>query len=60
MSDRVIWEPCPNCGGLAAVGWTAVAWVGGEPAEEVPAEYDCPSGCHLDAGDLREAFGGAR
>jgi hypothetical protein len=59
MSDRVTWEQCPSCGGSAAVGWSAVAWVGGEPVEEVPEEYDCRAGCHLHPDELRAAFGDA-
>jgi hypothetical protein len=37
MSERVTWESCPGCGGLAAVGWLDGAVV----------EFDCGDGCRL-------------
>jgi hypothetical protein len=37
MSERVTWESCPGCGGLAAVGW-----LGGDVVE-----FDCVDGCCL-------------
>ena len=60
MSERVTWEQCPRCGSSAAVGWVTVGWTGGTGAEEVPEEYDCPSGCQLDPDELREAFDSPR
>jgi hypothetical protein len=37
MSERVTWETCPGCGGLAAVGWQ----------EGAVTEFDCSRGCDL-------------
>lgn len=59
MSERVTWEQCPRCGRSAAVGW-GMPWTGRTSAEEVPVEYDCPSGCELDPDELRQGFDGAR
>jgi hypothetical protein len=44
MSDRITWEPCPRCGGLAAAGWAAVTSGAGQ-AEDRLVEFDCPAGC---------------
>jgi hypothetical protein len=56
MSDRVTWERCPRCGGSAAVGWIAGS-ANREPAQDLPMEFDCPSGCDLDFEELRGSFG---
>jgi hypothetical protein len=37
VSERITWESCPNCGGMAAVGWT----------DEEPIEFDCVLECRL-------------
>jgi hypothetical protein len=56
VSERVTWEQCPRCGGSAAVGWIARS-ASGEPAQDLPVEFDCPSGCDLDPEELRVSFG---
>jgi hypothetical protein len=52
MSDRVTWESCPHCGGLAAVGWARVSPSGGGPAEYRPVEFDCTTGCQSGPAEL--------
>ena len=37
MSERVTWETCPGCGGLAAIGWQ----------DGTVTEFDCSRGCEL-------------
>ena len=56
MSDRITWEVCPSCGKAAAVGWTMIRWATGERFQEVPLEFDCPSGCRLNVEQLRREF----
>ena len=53
VSDRVTWELCPHCGGLAAVGWAAVTTAGGGPARHALVEYDCPAGCRPTSAELK-------
>ncbi|MGY1809697.1 hypothetical protein ACI8AF_20215 [Blastococcus sp. SYSU D00669] len=53
MSDRVTWEPCPRCGGTAAVGWAPDTGDAAGPASEVPVEFDCTSGCSVTPAELR-------
>jgi hypothetical protein len=45
MSDRITWEECPSCGGLAAIGWRLVLGSTGAPIAERAVEFDCPNGC---------------
>jgi NTE family protein len=42
MSESVTWENCPTCERPAAVGWL----------DGSPVEFDCPSGCDVDAKQL--------
>jgi hypothetical protein len=51
MSKRVSWEPCPQCGGRAAVGWAPVAPFDGRP-REVPVQFDCSAGCRPTPGEF--------
>ena len=57
MSDRITWQPCPRCGSRSAVGWESVPGVDGDPAHDVPVEFDCMRGCPLDRADLRRWLG---
>jgi hypothetical protein len=52
VSDRVTWERCPRCRGRAAVGWAVVPRSPGQPAAEVPVEFDCAAGCSVSWGAL--------
>lgn len=51
MSEHVTWEDCPHCGGSAAVGW-AEREGRSDDAERRPVEFDCPSGCSVELGEL--------
>ena len=42
MADRVTWETCPECGGLAAIGWARAR---GSASLVEAVEFDCPNGC---------------
>ena len=55
MSERVTWERCPSCDGLAAVGWVPSIGVGADPPPgEDLVEYDCPAGCLLTVAEIRD------
>jgi hypothetical protein len=56
MSDQVTWEACPDCGTSAAVGWTKVREITGPSVVWMPAEFDCPTGCHLTEDERWTAF----
>jgi hypothetical protein len=47
VSDRVTWETCPRCGQSAALGWTTIRWITGDPLLELPVEFACPSDCDI-------------
>jgi hypothetical protein len=56
MSERVTWEVCPRCGGVAAVGWSRVPGTSGASDECRPVEFDCLSGCQVTIGVLAQAY----
>jgi hypothetical protein len=41
-----MWESCPNCGRLAAVGWL----------DGYPIQVDCPNGCSVDPARVVSTF----
>ena len=56
MSERVTWEVCPRCGGVAAVGWALVPGIDGAAGECGPVEFDCSSGCQISLDVLAQVF----
>ena len=56
MSERVTWEVCPRCGGVAAVGWARVPGTGGASGECRPVEFDCLTGCEVGFDVLAQVY----
>jgi hypothetical protein len=56
VSERVTWEMCLRCGGLAAVGWARVPGTGGAQDECRPVEFDCRAGCQVAPDVLTQVY----